>query len=110
MEWKMSQPAEVPCWFFFGSLDRHRVYNIHKEELEHAAIGHLIEYQHCPLLDLDKITKFIQQLPGQIDPRKDKEWKYNKQKRAEINVGYHKEPAVIPISEEVYRIYLKRKL
>ncbi len=110
MEWEASQSAEILCWFFFGSLDQHKVYNINKEELEHATIGHLIEYQHCPLLNLDKVAEFIQRLPNRIDPRKDKEWKYNKRRGTEMNMGYHKEPEIVPISEDAYRAYLKRKL
>jgi len=110
MEWESSQSAEAPCWFFFGNFDRHKVYNIDKEELENAAIGHLIEYHACPLLDLDQIREFIQQLPDRIDPRKDKEWEYNRKQRTGMRVKYHKEPDVLPISAETYRAYLKRTL
>jgi hypothetical protein len=113
MEWEPFQSAEVPCWFFFGSLDQHKVYNINKEEMENVAIGHLSEYHSCPLLNLDRIRTFIQQLPDRIDPRKDKEWKYtknNKKRQTEMRGEYRKDPDVLPISEEAYRAYLKRML
>jgi hypothetical protein len=111
MEWNRGQSNEAsPCWFFFGSLDQHKVYRIHKEELEQTVIGHLIEYYSCPLLDLDRIREFIRQLPDRIDPRKDKEWKYRKQRQTNGYVGRYQEPTVLPISEEAYRMYLKRKL
>jgi hypothetical protein len=110
MEWGSSQSADVPCWFFFGSLDQYKVYNINKEELENLVLGHLSEYHSCPLLDLDQIRAFIQKLPDRIDPRKDREWKYNKKRQTGMSVTYHKEPGVLPVSEEAYRAYLKRML
>lgn len=110
MEWESSQTAEVPCWFFFGSLNQHKVYIINKEELENVVIGHLIEYYSCPLLDLDRIRAFIRQLPDRIDPKKDREWKYHNKRQTGMSPVYHKEPGVLPISAETYRAYLKRIL
>jgi hypothetical protein len=110
MAWNLSLSADIPSWFFFGSLDRHKVYQINKEDLENAVIGHLFEYQHCPLLDLDQVTALIRRLPDRIDPRKDKEWKYHQKQQTGMNIGYYKEPDILPISEDAYRAYLQRKL
>ncbi len=119
MAWNVSQTSEISVWFAFGKLDRHRVYHIHRKELESAVIGELIEYRHCPMLDLEKIREFIQRLPGRIDPRKDREWKYTQRgkKRSASSVAeLHfsgiaaKEPEILPVSEEAYCEYLKRKL
>jgi hypothetical protein len=111
IEWHNDQPDNAPpCWFGFGRLDRHKVYTLNNEELEQFALGHLIEYYACPLLDLDHIRAFIRQLPDRIDPRKDKEWTYRAKPKTDRYVGHYTEPAILPISAEAYRVYLKRKL
>ena len=115
MEWRTSQTTAIAVWFAFGSLDHNQVYNIHKSDLESAAIGELVEYRYCPLLDLGKIRELIRRLPGRIDPRKDREWKYNRKRKnrfvsPQFRGIFTKEPEIIPISEESYREYLKRKL
>lgn len=120
MEWTASQISELPVWFAFGKLDHNRVYHIHKEDLEGAVVGELIEYRYCPLLDLEKIREFIRQLPDRIDPRKDKEWKYHKtRKSSHVSLSAPvprfsgiaaKNPEILPVSKEAYHNYLKRKL
>lgn len=110
MEWKTSRAVDSPSWFFFGSLDPHKVYIINKDELKHGVIGHLAEYASCPLLDLDLVVQFIECLPDRIDPRKDREWVYNKSRQTEIRVQYYKNPDVLPVSADAYRAYMKRKL
>lgn len=115
MEWKMSQVSQFSVWFEFGSLDHNRVYHIHKEELEGAAIGELIEYRYCPLLDLDHIRELIRQLPERIDPRKDREWRYHRTRKTgsvtpRLSGRATREPEILPVSEDAYRAYLKRKI
>lgn len=115
MEWSPSQPSEIPIWFAFGKLDHNKVYHINKEELEGAVIGELVEYRYCPLLDLEGIRAFIQKLPDRIDPRKDREWKYNRKPKDQqviprFSGGAVKEPDILPVSAEAYQEYLKRKL
>ena len=110
MEWNKEPADETsPCWFFFGALNRHKVYQINKEEVENAVIGHLIDYQHCPLLDLDQVTALIRRLPDRIDPRKDNEWHYHQKQQTGVNLRYPKEPEILPVSAEAYRVYLQRK-
>lgn len=119
MTWSESEISKIPVWFAFGKLDHNRVYHIHKQELESAAIGELIEYRYCPLLDLEKIREFIRQLPDKIDPRKDREWRYNRRRKdpsasfvssPQFSGIAAKEPEILPVSEETHREYLKRKL
>ena len=119
MEWDGEEIQEIPTWFAFGRLDQHQVYRIHKENLESAVIGELIEYHYCPLIDLDEIRRFIQSLPDRIDPRKDREWCYTERVEAEerpsmsplrLAPGASRQPSVIPVSADAYRIYLKALL
>lgn len=110
MGWNASATSELPGWFFFGTLDRHNVYNINKDELKQLVIGHLTEYASCPLFDFDQIARFIECLPDRIDPRKDREWVYNKNQQTEVKVQYYKNPEVVPTSKDAYRAYMKRKL
>lgn len=117
-EWENFGSSDIPVWFAFGRLDHNQVYQIHKEDLESAVIGELIEYHYCPLLDLDDIRTFIRELPERIDPRKDREWRYNRKRNESritaapnprFNPRASREPAILPVSEEAYRAYLQRK-
>ncbi len=115
MAWNASILSDQFAWFAFGKLDQNGVYLVHKDELEGAAIGDLFEYRSCPLLNLESLREFVQQLPGRIDPRKDREWQYNPKyrhaaSRAQFQVLAGKEPEILPVSEESYQAYLKRKL
>ncbi len=117
MEWNGGESQEFPIWFAFGRLDRHQVYRIHKENLESAVIGELIEYHYCPLINLDDIRRVIRALPDRIDPRKDREWSYTDRLDAQAHSpapppvrmapGASGQPAVTPVSEEAYRKYLE---
>lgn len=113
MEWPVAEPAEHLFWFAFGRLDHHRVYLLQKDELEGAVTGELLEYRSCPLLDQDALRELLQQLPVRIDPRKDREWQYNRRcRQAASRSQYHlpasREPEILPLSAETYRTYLKR--
>ncbi|MBD3307017.1 hypothetical protein GF339_11420, partial [candidate division KSB3 bacterium] len=103
MAWHPSDAGEIPVWYAFGRLDQHRVYRLNKEELTGTAIGELLEYRYCPLLDLEQIRDLIRQLPEKIDPRKDQEWRYHRkpaQRAAASKPQYHwgaaKEPDILP--------------
>jgi hypothetical protein len=118
MEWNNVVSPDIPVWFAFGRLDRNQVYQIHREDLESAVIGELIEYHYCPLLDLDAIRAFVRELPERIDPRKDREWRYNRKPNESstpatpnphFNPRASREPVILPVSEEAYRVYLQRK-
>jgi hypothetical protein len=100
----------TPCWFFFGTIDRHKVYHIHKEELENTVIGHLIEYQSCPRLDIDQITALIRRFPDRIDPRKDPEWQYQPTSQDRKNLRRYHLPEITPVNVEAYHAYLERKV
>jgi len=114
-----AEPLDSPLWFAFGRLDRHQVYHIDKDDLESAVIGELIEYHYCPLLNLERLRTFVKCLPNKIDPRKDREWRYNRnhmqQKAAKSaqhsrrNPGAAREPDVLPVSTDAYEAYLRRK-
>ena len=115
MEWNASTVSEQLAWFAFGKLDQNGVYLVHKDELEGAVLGDLFEYRSCPLLNLEFLGEFVQHLPGRIDPRKDREWHYNRSSRqvasrAQFQSLAGKEPEILPVSEEAYHAYLKRKL
>ncbi len=113
MEWNPEQESDIPVWFAFGRLDENRVYQIKKEELTGAVIGELVEYRYCPLLDIEAIRAFPQRLPNSIDPRKDREWVYNRKAPHERSKqrlwgGVLQEPDVLPRSAEDYAAYLNR--
>ena len=115
LEWSLSESSEYLVWFAFGTLDHNRVYHLQKDELEGAVIGELLEYRSCPLLDLEALRELIQQLPDRIDPRKDREWQYNRRYRqVKSRSQYHllasTEPEILPVSEEAYHAYLQRKI
>ena len=116
MEWAQDGRQGNPFWFSFGRLDQHQVYRIHKENLENAVIGELIEYHYCPLIDLDDVRQCIRNLPDRIDPRKDREWRYADRHTPQedftsppmrLAPGASGRPAVIPVSEEAYQKYLE---
>ena len=114
LEWPIAGPSEHLVWFAFGKLDHNRVYLMQKEELEGAVMGELLEYRSCPLLDLETLRELIQQLPDRIDPRKDREWQYNRRyrqltSRSQYHLLTRREPEILPVSEEAYRMYLTRK-
>ena len=119
MEWHLSNPSTIPVWFAFGSLNHNQVYNIHKQDLESEVIGELIEYRFCPLLDLEDIRTCIKRLPDRVDPRKDREWKYQRRREGRTATTVYqsrhngliaKTPEIVPVSEEAYYAYLKRKM
>jgi hypothetical protein len=119
MEWHRSCPSSIPVWFAFGGLNHNQVYIIHKQDLESEAIGELIDYRFCPLLNLAAIRECIGRLPDRIDPRKDREWKYQRRRKNRTTTTAHqsqhngfiaKEPEILPASEEAYYAYLKRKM
>lgn len=105
------------CWFYDGVLNSRGVYVIQKEEIYQRALGGLMEYQHCPLLDLKALSALINRLPDSINPHTDKEWKYTRNPRfkrvlrgnSDFEEEYHL-PPVIPISEVTYQEYMKRIL
>ena len=108
MAWQPAPGAAFPGWYMFGRLDRQNVYHLNHEDLENAVIGHLIEYQYCPLLNLDQVTALIRRLPERIDPRQDPEWQYQPSQPMEPQRGRYRTPAIAPVSAEAYRAYLKR--
>ncbi len=118
MQWQGRPSPDIPVWFAFGSLDHHHVYHLHVEHLESAAMSELLDYHFCPLLDIEKIQQFIYTLPRKIDPRKDREWQYSRKHNTshpplvagpQFDQRAANEPAVLPISEEAYEAYLRRK-
>ena len=110
MEWPPASGSDKPPWFFHGRLDQYHVYNIDKEEIQQFVYGHLILYASCPLLNLDRVSQFVQRLPERIDPRKDREWEYRKNDVPDIAARFYRMPNVLPKSRDAYRMYLKRIL
>ncbi|PID57376.1 hypothetical protein CSB45_07575 [candidate division KSB3 bacterium] len=112
MTWSHRPAEAILTWFSFGQLDEHHVYRIDKEQMESAVMGELVEYHHCPLIDLDQVRAFIRELPDRIDPRKNREWRYADRGSVQeaalqaASVAAHC-PAVLPVSEDEYRTYLK---
>ncbi|GAK59051.1 hypothetical protein U27_06027 [Candidatus Vecturithrix granuli] len=114
MTWNASTLPDQLAWFAFGKVDQNGVYLVHKDELEGAALGDLFEYRSCPLFNVESLREFVQQLPGRIDPRKDREWQYNPKyrhtaSRSQFQILANREPEILPVSEEAYHAYLKRK-
>lgn len=113
LEWPVEEFSEHLVWFAFGKLDHNRVYHLQKDELEGAVMGELLDYRSCPLLDPDALHELIQRLPDRIDPRKDREWQYNRRYRqVKSRMQYHllasRESEILPVSADAYRAYLKR--
>ena len=113
MAWDGAGSPDAPVWFAFGHLDANLVYHIHREDLENAVISELLEYEQCPLLDLEGARRFLRSLPKRIDPRKDREWAYRRRQAASAATfdprAALREPAVLPVSPEAYLAYLRRK-
>lgn len=111
MGWPPEQSPALPLWFEFGKLNQHQVYCLQYEDLESAVIGELIEYRFCPRLNLEALRAYLHRLPQRIDPRKDREWKYQRPRRDSVPLRVRgvKEPAILPISPEAYLQYMRRQ-
>lgn len=68
------EPAEWFCWGRF--LNNKGDWQFDKERIRHELQKNLYPYRFCPALNLERLHEVFNAFPAQVNPTKDKDWKY----------------------------------
>jgi hypothetical protein len=63
-------------WLCYGHFDIDGTFIFDKKRIEHYVFSSLKEFRECPALDIERVRKIMDAFPETINPRIDKDWRY----------------------------------
>lgn len=63
-------------WLDYGKFDKSGVWYFDKNRIRHDLEVSMKEDELCPVLDRQRILETLDRLPGTVNPKKDRNWKY----------------------------------
>jgi transitional endoplasmic reticulum ATPase len=63
-------------WYSFGEMDESGTFRVDKEEITERVLSDLGPCVRCPILDLEATAEVVANLPDEIDPKVDEDWRY----------------------------------
>lgn len=60
----------------YGSMDPTGIFHVNKDKLRHDVYKNIEEFKFCPALNLATVEKGINEIPDNINPKRNRDWEY----------------------------------
>lgn len=99
---KMPLGSELE-WLSYGHFDTDGTFIFDKKKIAHYVFANIEEFRGCPALNMNHIRKVLKIFPETINPKIDKDWKYQEpifrklEAEIKIHIGKSEDKIVHPV-------------